>query len=61
MSENDAHLRLKFPLLYAAILPHEDITMLCARVLDEQTDVSLVREAASYLEEVESKKGPVLT
>jgi len=45
-----------YPLLVAAILPHEDILMTCARALDEQKDVSLVREAASYLENVEQKK-----
>jgi hypothetical protein len=42
-----------YPLLVAAIMPHEDILMTCARALDEQRDVSLVRQAAAYLEEVE--------
>jgi len=44
-----------YPMLVAAMMPHEDILMTCARALDEQTDVSLVREAASYLEDVEQK------
>lgn len=42
-----------YPLLVAAILPHEDIVMTCARILDQKVDVSLVREAAAYLEDVE--------
>ncbi|KAL3920874.1 MAG: hypothetical protein SGILL_003039 [Bacillariaceae sp.] len=42
-----------YPLLVAAIQPHEDIVMTCARALDAKTDVSLVREAAAYLEDVE--------
>jgi len=42
----------RFPILFAAVLPHEDIVMTCARALDERVDVSLVREAAQYLEEV---------
>jgi A1 cistron-splicing factor AAR2 len=46
----------KYPILMAAIMPHEDILMTCARALDEKTDVSLVREAASYLESVEQYK-----
>lgn len=45
-----------YPLLVAAIMPHEDILMTCARALDEQKDVSLVRQAASYLEQVEQNK-----
>ena len=43
----------QYPLLVAAIQPHEDILMTCARVLDEKKDVSLVRVAAAYLEEFE--------
>jgi A1 cistron-splicing factor AAR2 len=43
----------KYPLLYAAMSSGEDEVMACARILDEARDVSLVREAASYLEEVE--------
>ena len=43
----------KYPLLMAAMQPHEDVVMTCARALDEQVDVSLVREAAAYLEQVE--------
>ena len=46
----------KYPLLVAAIQPHEDILMTCARALDEKQDVSLVREAAAYLEEIEQRK-----
>eukprot|EP00934_Nitzschia_sp_Nitz4_P004292 Nitzschia sp. Nitz4//scaffold388_size11999//10383//11945//NITZ4_009006-RA/size11999-augustus-gene-0.2-mRNA-1//-1//CDS//3329549986//4282//frame0 len=45
-----------FPILVAAILPHEDILMTCARALDEKKDVSLVRQAACYLEEIEKYK-----
>ena len=45
-----------YPLLTAAILPHEDVLMTCARILDEKRDVSLVREAAAYLEEVEQHR-----
>jgi hypothetical protein len=45
-----------YPLLVAAILPQEDILMTCARALDEKKDVSLVREAAAYLEEMEQQK-----
>jgi AAR2 protein len=45
-----------YPLLVAAIQPHEDILMTCARALDEKSDVGLVREAAAYLEEVEQYK-----
>jgi A1 cistron-splicing factor AAR2 len=44
-----------YPLLVAAIMPHEDILMTCARALDEAVDVSLVREAASYLEQMEQQ------
>lgn len=46
----------KYPLLVAAIQPHEDILMTCARALDEKKDVSLVREAAGYLQEIEQRK-----
>jgi A1 cistron-splicing factor AAR2 len=42
-----------YPLLYAAMSSGEDEVMACARILDEARDVSLVREAAAYLEEVE--------
>ena len=48
-----AAVRTKFPLLVAAAQPHEDILMTCARALDSKLDVSLVREAAAYLEQVE--------
>jgi hypothetical protein len=44
-----------YPLLVAAILPHEDILMTCARALDEKKDVSLVREAATYLENLDQQ------
>lgn len=45
--------RRNYPLLVAAIQPHEDILMTCARALDAKVDVSLVREAAAYLEDIE--------
>lgn len=51
----DAHKRV-YPLLFASMQLHEDIVMTCARVLDEKVDVSVVREAAAYLEQVEAKK-----
>eukprot|EP00536_Pseudo-nitzschia_multiseries_P009561 jgi/Psemu1/288547/fgenesh1_pg.270_\ len=46
----------QYSLLAAAIMPGEDVLMTCARALDEQTDVSLVREAAAYLQEVEQHR-----
>lgn len=50
-------LRDRYPLLFAAMQPDtEDVLMTCARALDAANDVSLVREAAAYLEEVEAKK-----
>ena len=48
-----SEIQTAYPLLVAAILPHEDILMACARILDDKRDVSLVREAAAYLEQVE--------
>ena len=48
--------RETYQLLFAAKMEHEDILMVCARILDEANDVSLVREAAAYLEEVEAKR-----
>jgi len=51
--ELQIRLRKEYPLLAAAIMPHEDVLMTCARALDEKNDVSLVREAACYLKEVE--------
>eukprot|EP00534_Pseudo-nitzschia_fraudulenta_P007675 CAMPEP_0201144748 /NCGR_PEP_ID=MMETSP0851-20130426/6494_1 /ASSEMBLY_ACC=CAM_ASM_000631 /TAXON_ID=183588 /ORGANISM="Pseudo-nitzschia fraudulenta, Strain WWA7" /LENGTH=595 /DNA_ID=CAMNT_0047419639 /DNA_START=240 /DNA_END=2023 /DNA_ORIENTATION=- len=47
--ETEAHhgFREGYPLLAAAMAPFEDVPMLCARVLDERKDVSLVREAAA--------------
>lgn len=50
--------RKEYPLLYAAMISTgEDEVMLCARILDEKNDVSLVREAAAYLERVEAFRG----
>lgn len=46
--------RSRYLVLFAAKLEHEDILMTCARALDDATDVSLVREAGTFLvEEVE--------
>lgn len=44
----------KYPFLFASMIEDEDILMTCARILDEKSDVTAVREAASYLEEVEN-------
>jgi len=52
---NQMHCK-EYPLLYAAMAPQEDEVMACARILDEAKDVSLVREAAAYLEEVEAHR-----
>lgn len=54
----DRSVRKQYPLLFAAMdaASTEDVLMTCARALDEANDVSLVREAAAYLEEVEAKK-----
>ena len=49
-------IRQRFPLLLAAMAPSEDILMTCARALDDANDVTLVREAAAYLEEVEAHR-----
>jgi len=46
----------EYPLLYASMTMNEDEVMACARILDEKRDVSLVREAAAYLEEVEARR-----
>lgn len=46
----------KYPFLFASLCPGEDVLMACARILDERNDVTLVREAAHYLDNVESKK-----
>jgi A1 cistron-splicing factor AAR2 len=43
----------RYPLLLGYMQPDEDVLMVCARILDTRPDVSLVREAAGYLEEVE--------
>lgn len=51
--DSDSHLS-RFPIQFAAMQPHEDVLMTCARALDQAQDVSLVREAAVYLEEVEA-------
>lgn len=50
-------LRREYPLLAAAMMPSEDVLMTCARALEQKNDVSLVREAAAYLEEVEHQRG----
>jgi hypothetical protein len=55
VSSFSPEIRQTYPLLVAAIMPHEDILMTCARALDEAADVSLVREAAAYLEEMEQQ------
>ncbi|GAX25919.1 hypothetical protein FisN_6Hh043 [Fistulifera solaris] len=44
-----------YPILWAAKQEHEDLIMTCARALEEANDVSLVRQAADYLEQVEAK------
>lgn len=49
------YIRSSYPLLFAAMAPNEDVMMTCARILDDKLDVSLVREAAAYLENVEAK------
>jgi hypothetical protein len=56
----DAEVTQTYPLLVASLLAtngQEDIIMTCARILEEQVDVSLVREAAAYLEEMEARRG----
>lgn len=45
-----------YPLLFAAMREKEDVVMTCARILGDGNDVSLVREAAAYLEQVEAKR-----
>jgi A1 cistron-splicing factor AAR2 len=42
-----------YPFLCAAMESGEDILMACARILDEKKDVTLVREAANFLENIE--------
>lgn len=42
-----------YPFLFAAMESGEDILMACARILDEKKDVTLVREAADFLENIE--------
>ena len=56
IQQYSVELRSRFPILFAAQQPHEDIVMTCARALEAATDVSLVREAAEYLEQVEARK-----
>lgn len=56
VQEYSQEYRKAYPLLFASLTPQEDILMACARILDEASDVSLVRQAAAYLEEVESNK-----
>lgn len=50
----------KYPFLFASIMEDEDILMTCARILDEKSDVTVVREAALYLEEVEALSRPMM-
>lgn len=54
--QDDEYMKLKdqYPFLFAAISENEDVLMACARILDERNDATLVREAASYLEQVEA-------
>lgn len=47
-----------YPILWAAKQDHEDLVMTCARALEEANDVSLVRQAADYLQQVEAKSVP---
>ncbi len=57
--ETNNLLEEKYPFLFAATIAtqsKEDILMTCARILDEQSDVTLVREAAAYLEEIEANR-----
>mmetsp|Transcript_23145 Transcript_23145/g.34459 ORF Transcript_23145/g.34459 Transcript_23145/m.34459 type:complete len:547 (+) Transcript_23145:68-1708(+) len=49
----------KYPFLFASKIDDEDILMTVARILDEKNDVTAVREAAAYLEEVESQKNQI--
>jgi A1 cistron-splicing factor AAR2 len=49
-------IRQQYPLLFAAVMPHEDVLMTCARALDNASDVSLVREAAAFLEQIENQR-----
>lgn len=54
-SARNRNLERVYPCLFAAKAtnPQEDIFMTCARILESASDVSLVREAAAYLEELE--------
>jgi AAR2 protein len=57
--EDRESIRTQYPLLMAAkdsCSVNEDILMTCARVLYDAVDVSLVREASAYLENVEANK-----
>eukprot|EP00979_Chaetoceros_neogracilis_P011858 scaffold3011_cov133-Chaetoceros_neogracile.AAC.7 len=56
MPDDSNQFRGQYPFLFAAVSNDEDIIMACARILDEQRDVTLVREAAAYLEDVEAKR-----
>jgi AAR2 protein len=60
MKQNDRKLLSRhYPLLLAAMdssSGKEDVLMTCARVIHDTVDASLVREAAAYLVDVESKK-----
>eukprot|EP00557_Chaetoceros_sp_GSL56_P012302 CAMPEP_0176478288 /NCGR_PEP_ID=MMETSP0200_2-20121128/1106_1 /TAXON_ID=947934 /ORGANISM="Chaetoceros sp., Strain GSL56" /LENGTH=639 /DNA_ID=CAMNT_0017874215 /DNA_START=158 /DNA_END=2074 /DNA_ORIENTATION=+ len=53
-SEEYKKYKEQFPFLFAALSENEDVLMACARILDERNDATLVREAASYLEQVEA-------
>jgi hypothetical protein len=48
--------QVRYPLLLAARVPTEDVLMTCARALYDANDVSLVREAAAYLQTIEAKR-----
>lgn len=50
-----------YPILWAAKQEHEDLVMTCARALEEANDVSLVRQAANYLQQVEANSKPLFT
>lgn len=55
LNDHSSLMMKKYPLLFAAKTSQEDLLMTCSRVLDEANDVSLVREAADYLVNVEDK------
>jgi hypothetical protein len=51
------HHHEEYPLLYAMLSPGKGKVMVCTRILDKAGDVTLVRKAAVYSEEVEVHKG----